>query len=154
MNHAASARTSPRSTGRRGRVAARLGADRGSATGWAIGTILVGLLIVALVFDGAAAMTARATALDVAQQAARAGADQLDLALLREQGVVAIDPAAAQATAQQWLQNAGVEGAVNATAAQVEVTVTLTQPTVLLAVVGIPTFTITAAATAEPLPGQ
>jgi hypothetical protein len=116
--------------------------------------MLVGLLIVALVFDGAAAMTARATALDVAQQAARAGADQLDLALLREQGVVAVDPAAAQATAQQWLQQAGVEGAVDATAADVTVTVTLTRPTVLLAVVGIPTFTITAAATAQPLAGQ
>jgi hypothetical protein len=135
-------------------LAARAGADRGSATGWAIGTILVGLLIVALVFDGAAAMTARAAALDVAQQAARAGADQLDLALLRDTGQVGIDPAAAQATAQQWLQNAGVEGAVSATAAQVEVRVTVTQPTVLLAVVGIPTFTITAAATAQPLPGQ
>jgi hypothetical protein len=127
-------------------LAARLRADRGSATGWAIGTIVVGLLIVALVFDGAATMTARATALDVAQQAARAGADQLDLALLREQGVVAIDPAAAQDVAQQWLQSAGVEGTVNATAADVTVTVTLTRPTVLLAAVGIPTFTMTAAA--------
>jgi hypothetical protein len=135
-------------------VAARLRADRGSATGWAIGTTLVGLLIVALVFDGAAAMTARAAALDVAQQAARAGADQLDLALLREQGVVAVDPAAAQATAEQWLHNADAEGAVNATAADVTVTVTVTQPTVLLAVVGIPTFTITSAATAQPLAGQ
>ena len=139
---------------RRVDLAARLRADRGSATGWAIGTIIVGLLIVALVFDGAAAMTARATALDVAQQAARAGADQLDLALLREQAVVAIDPAAAQDAAQQWLHNADAEGAVNATAADVTVTVTVIQPTVLLAVVGIPTFTITAAATAEPLAGQ
>ena len=139
---------------RRAHLATRLRADRGSATGWAIGTIIVGLLIVALVFDGAAAMTARATALDVAQQAARAGADQLDLALLREQGVVAIDPAAAQATAQQWLHNADAEGAANATPSEVTVTVTVTQPTVLLAAVGIPMFTITAAATAQPLTGQ
>jgi hypothetical protein len=148
------ASTRPGPGARRAGLAARLRADRGSATGWAIGTILVGLLIVALVFDGAAAMTARATALDTAQQTARAGADQLDLALLREQGVVAIDPAAAQDVAQQWLENAGVEGAVDATAADVTVTVTVTQPTVLLAVVGIPTFTITAAATAQPLAGQ
>jgi hypothetical protein len=147
-------RTPPGPAARRVGVAARLRADRGSATGWAIGTILVGLLIVALVFDGAAAMTARATALDVAQQAARAGAGQLDLALLREQGVVAIDPAAAQVTAEQWLHNADAEGAVSATAADVTVTVTVTQPTVLLAVVGIPTFTITAAAAAQPLSGQ
>jgi hypothetical protein len=154
MTRPAHAMTRPGPGSPRSGVAARLRNDRGSATGWAIGTIIVGLLIVALVFDGAAAMTARAAALDAAQQAARAGADQLDLALLREQGVVAIDPAAAQATAEQWLHNADAEGAVNATAADVTVTVTVTQPTVLLAVVGIPTFTITAAATAQPLAGQ
>jgi hypothetical protein len=147
-------RTAPGPGERRAALAAGLRTDRGSATGWAIGTIIVGLLIVALVFDGAAAMTARASALDVAQQAARAGADQLDLALLREQGVVAIDPAAAQTTAEQWLHNAGAEGTASATTAQVEVTVTVTRPTVLLAVVGIPTFTITAAATAQPLAGR
>jgi Flp pilus assembly protein TadG len=146
--------TRPGTAARRSGLAARLSGDRGSATGWAVGTILVGLLIVALVFDGAAAMTTRATALDVAQQAARAGADQLDLALLRDTGEVAIDPAAAQAAAEQWLAQAGVDGTVSATTAQVEVTVTVTQPTVLLAVVGIPTFTMTAAATAQPLPGQ
>jgi hypothetical protein len=138
----------------RQRLTARLKADRGSATGWAIGTIVIGMLIVALVFDGAAAMTARATALDTAQQAARAGADQLDLALLREQGVVAIDPAAAQTTSEQWLHHANVEGKIDATPARVEVTVTVTQPTVLLATVGIPTFTMTATAAAQPLASQ
>jgi hypothetical protein len=148
------ASTRPGPGARRVGVAAWLRTDRGSATGWAIGTILVGFLIVALVFDGAAAMTARASALDTAQQAARAGADQLDLALLREQGVVAVDPAAAQSVAEQWLNNADAEGAVNATAAEVAVTVTVTQPTVLLATVGIPTFTMTAVATAQPLAGQ
>jgi Flp pilus assembly protein TadG len=140
-------------TGRRTGPGAQPRADRGSATGWAIGTILVGLLLVALVFDAAAAMTSRAAALDTAQQAARAGADQLDLTLLRASGQVAIDPAAAHTTAGTWLRQAGVQGTVAATPAQVEVTVTLTQPTVLLAAVGIPTYTITATATARPLTG-
>ena len=149
MTHTA-APAPPRPAGRH----ARPGTDRGSATGWAIGTILVGLLIVALLFDAAAAMSTRAAALDTAQQAARAGADQLDLTLLRASGQVAIDPAAAHTTAQQWLQQAGTEGTVAATPAQVEVTVTLTQPTVLLAAVGVPTFTITATATARPLTGS
>ena len=149
MNHATVTAASPGPPGRR----ARLRADRGSATGWAIGTVMVGLLLVALVFDGAAAMTSKATALDTAQQAARAGADQLDLAQLRASGQVAIDPAAAHDAAGRWLHQAGAQGTVAAAPAQVEVTVTVTRPTVLLASVGIPAFTMTATATARPLPG-
>jgi hypothetical protein len=123
--------------------------DQGSATGWAIGTIMVGFLLAALVFDGGAAMTTKATAVQVAQQAARAGADQLDLALLRDTGQVQLDPAAAQAAALGWLAQAGVTGTATATTEQVSVTVTVTAPTVLLAAVGITTFTLSAAATAQ-----
>lgn len=124
-------------------------ADRGSATGWALGTMLVGLLLTGLVFDGAAAMTAKASALHTAQQAARAGADQLDLATLRTTGQVQLDRAAAEAAAADWLEQVGAGGTVSATADQVTVTVTTTGSTVLLTVVGITTYQLSATATAE-----
>ena len=112
--------------------------------------MLVGLLLVALVFDGANAMTARVDALDIAQQAARAGADQIDLATLRTTGEIRLDPAAAEAAAHQFLAQAGVTGSATATADQVTVTVTLTEAAVLLAAIGINTYTVRAQGTAEP----
>jgi hypothetical protein len=131
------------------RRAGRMGDDRGSASGWAIGTMAVGLLLAALLFDGAAAMTAKADAWSTAQQAARRGADQLDLATLRGSGEVLIDPAAAETAAADWLTQAGVTGTVDATVEQVTVTVTVTEPTILLPAIGIDEYTLTATATAE-----
>ena len=131
------------------RVVARGGVDRGSATGWAIGVMLVGLLLTALVFDGAQAMTAKAHGLDAAQQAARAGADQIDLVVLRDTGAVQLDPPAAEAAAHEWLQRAGITGTATATTDEITVTVTMTESALLLAAVGINTYTLTATGTAE-----
>jgi hypothetical protein len=126
-----------------------VGEDRGSASGWAIGTMAVGLLLAALLFDSGAAMTAKADAWSTAQQAARRGADQLDLAVLRTTGEVLIDPAAAESAAADWLAQAGVTGSVSATVEQVSVTVTVTEQTVLLSAVGITSYDLSATATAE-----
>ncbi|MPZ12714.1 MAG: hypothetical protein GEU89_21320 [Kiloniellaceae bacterium] len=114
-----------------------------------MGTMAVGLLMAALLFDGGAAMTAKADAWSTAQQAARAGADQLDLAVLRTTGEVLIDPAAAESAAADWLAQAGVTGTVSATVEQVSVTVTVTEATVLLSAVGITSYDLSATATAE-----
>lgn len=129
------------------RLRRRIHGDRGSASGWALGTMLVGLLLAGLIFDGGAAMTTKASALSVAQQAARAGADQLDLATLRTTGEVQLDPAAAEQAAATWLAQAGAAGSVSATTEQV--TVTTTGSAVLLSIVGITTYELSATATAE-----
>lgn len=131
------------------RLRRRIHGDRGSASGWALGTMLVGLLLAGLIFDGGAAMTTKASALSVAQQAARAGADQLDLATLRTTGEVQLDPAAAEQAAATWLAQAGVAGSVSATTEQVTVTVTTTGSAVLLSIVGITSYELSATATAE-----
>ena len=132
-------------------VLVRLGrGDRGSATPWALGGVVMGLLAAGLVFDGGGAMAAKVEAWDVAQQAARSGADEIDLATLRTTGNVQLDPVAAQAAAYEWLARAGAEGTVVATTDQVTVTVTTTAPTVLLAAVGINTYTVSATGAAEP----
>jgi hypothetical protein len=131
-------------------VRRRTTGDRGSATAWALGLIVIGLLAAGLVFDGGTAMAAKLEAWHVAQQSARAGADQIDLVLLRTTGTVAIDPPAAEAAARQWLAQAGVDGTVAATPEQVTVTVTTTSTAVLLAAVGIGTYTVSATGAAEP----
>ncbi|BCB74485.1 hypothetical protein GCM10022251_74070 [Phytohabitans flavus] len=124
--------------------------DRGSATAWAIGIVLIVGLLSGAVLDGGNAMAARVAALDIAQQAARAGANQLDLATLRDNGLVRLDPAAAQHAAQQFLNQAGANGTATATTTQITVTVTRDQPTLLLQAIGIESISMKATATAVP----
>ncbi len=133
--------------------AGRLRSDRGSASAWAIGIVAVVALLSGAVLDGGNAMAARVQSLDIAQQAARAGANQLDLAALRNQGVVRLDPGAAQAAAQAFLRQAGATGTATATIAQVTVTVTRSQPTLVLQAIGVDTIGLTATATAIPQTG-
>jgi hypothetical protein len=132
------------------RITRRTGHDRGSATPWGLGLVVIGLLAAGLVFDGGGAMATKVDAWNIAQQAARRGADQLDLVLLRTTGTVQVHPPAAEAAAYQWLAQAGVDGTVTATPAQVTVTVTTSSTAVLLAAVGVNTYTISATAAAEP----
>jgi Flp pilus assembly protein TadG len=137
----------------RRRFPLRLRDDRGSATAWAIGIVAVVALLAGAVLDGGNAMAARVQALDIAQQAARAGANQLDLGALREHGVVRLDPGAAQAAAAAFLSQAGATGTATATANEVTVTVTRSQPTLLLQAVGVTAISMKATATAVPQTG-
>src|SRR6266508_9781 len=133
--------------------ARRLRSDRGTATAWAILIVAVVALLSGAVLDGGNAMAARVQALDIAQQAARAGANQLDLAALRTSGLVRFDPVAAETAAQQFLAEAGATGTVTATATEVTVTVTRAQPTLLLQAVGVGEITVAATAHAVPATG-
>lgn len=138
---------------RRTAVRRRLRGDRGSATVWALGVVAVVALLAGAVLDGGNAMAARVQALDIAQQAARAGANQLDLGALRNEGLVRLDPGAAQAAAAAFLRQAGATGTATATPAQVTVTVTRSQPTMLLQAIGVNSIGMTATASAVPETG-
>jgi Flp pilus assembly protein TadG len=134
----------------------RLRGDQGAATAWAILMVAVVGLLCGAVLDGGNAMAAKVAALDIAQQAARAGANALDLNALREAGLIRLDPAAADAAARRFLDDSGVgpaDSAVAATPAEVTVTVTRTEPTLLLHAVGVPALTATATAHAAPATG-
>src|SRR5690348_17462140 len=111
----------------RPRVFERTGdGDRGHVTAFVILLVLAALLVAGLVLDGGLALSAKAQALDTAQEAARAGAQQLDLTLYRTQGIAQLDPARAAAAAQAWLKSAGIDGQATATTTTVTVTVTRT----------------------------
>jgi len=130
--------------------------DAGSAALW-LAVVMVALLAFAgLVLDGGTALAARGQAADVAQQAARAGADALSPnAVFGGGGAPSLgaQEAAANTAARNVLAAAGVTGTVAVSAASVTVTATATKQTAILSAVGINQVSGTASATAVPLLG-
>lgn len=129
--------------------------DRGQISAGVAGVFVMLVALAGMLFDPGMTIAARVAALDVAQAAARTGADQLDLTLLRTTGVVQIDPPAAQTAAAGFLQQTGIEGAtVTATTEQVTVTISYQRPTVLLTMVGLDSLPVQVTATAQPRTGD
>lgn len=111
------------------------------------------LLCAGLVLDGGNALAVKSRAIGVAEEAARAGAQQLDLALYRATGQARLDQAAAKASAQAFIEAAGFDGAAQATDDTVTVSVSGTAATQLLSVIGIDHLSVGAQANAQPLTG-
>lgn len=108
------------------------------------------LLFAGLVLDGGLTLAAKTRAIGQAQEAARAGAQELDLSAYRTTGVFRLDPTHAQAAAQRYLTTVHATGTVTVTGNTVTVTVTTRTPTQLLSLIGISEITVTAAGRAEP----
>ncbi|MEU1628234.1 hypothetical protein ABZ746_23460 [Streptomyces sp. NPDC020096] len=74
---------------------------------------LVGIfMILGLVVDGGGRLQAGARADSLAQEAARAGGQQIDPTQAIPGSAIVVDPAAAQRAAESYLQQAGVQGEV------------------------------------------
>ena len=111
--------------------------------------IVVALFVLAgLVFDGGRAMDGRVTALDEAQEAARAGAQQIDLPTFRATGTAILNDNAAVAAAENYIAATGDTGTATVNGDTVTVTVTHIEPTEILSMIGIGSFTENATATA------
>lgn len=134
-------------------VRARLsGGDRGSASVFVVGMVVVLFALAGLVADGGRSINARVAIMDDAEQAARSGANQIDAASLRGGGTARIDPAAARAEAVAFLSSRGYDSSridVTADAATVSVVVSDTVPTSLLQLVLIDSFEVEGSATAR-----
>jgi hypothetical protein len=85
------------------------------------------VMVAGMAYDGGQILAARATGRDVAANAARAGAQEIDLTMLRRTGRTTLDPGRATAAAQAYLAKAGVEGRVTVNARSVTVAVTMRQ---------------------------
>jgi hypothetical protein len=134
------------------RPLARLRSDeQGQISAYAVVMVTAMLAVAGLVLDGGLAISAKVEAVSVAQSAARAGAQQIDLTAYRRTGVVRLDVAAAAAAARTWLAQAGATGTVTATPGQVRVEVAANSSTQLLGLVGVDAITVHAAATATPI---
>ena len=128
--------------------------DSGRVTAFAVLFCTALLAVAGLVLDGGLAISARVQALDLAQAAARAGAQQLDLRVYRTTGVAQLDPGRAAQAARDWLAEAGANGQViEATTDHVTVIVYRTQPTQLLHLVGVGELHVSATASATAVQG-
>lgn len=138
--------------------------DRGHAACWRAErgalTLFVAILFPALlafaglVVDAGTKLDNYERASAYAQEAARAGAGQVDRSEAYSKATFVVDEPAAIASARAYLAAAGVAGSVTAVGEDaIQVTVTITTPTKILSIMGIDTVTSTSTATALLLSG-
>ncbi len=116
--------------------------ERGTVTAFVVGFMLALLLVAGLVFDGGNVLTARRRAANVAESAARAGAQALDVGAQRSSGSTRLAAGAAVADAEKYLTTAGYQGSASIQGNDVLVEVTITQRTFLLGLAGLTNFTV------------
>jgi Flp pilus assembly protein TadG len=124
--------------------------ERGQVSAFLVVLLPACLLCVGLVVEGGHGLAAKTRAIGQAQEAARAGAQELDLDTYRATGQVRLNPAHARTAAQTYLRAVGTTGTVTITATTVHVTVTSTVPTELLDLAGIDQLTVTGDGQAQP----
>jgi Flp pilus assembly protein TadG len=124
--------------------------DTGQVSMFAVLAVIALVALAGLVYDGGQALAAKTTAIDIAQEAARAGAEQISLGTLRQTGRVVLDGPAARAAALAYVASTGTADTASVTVTNDTVTVTVTraQPTAILALIGVRTLTVTGSATA------
>ena len=129
--------------------------DAGAAT--VILLLITGALLVVggLVLDGGRAIAGRQHAADIAEQAARAGADALDVTALRATGADRLDADRARRAACGFVRGAYPQDACRADVVgdAITVHVTVHTPTVLLGLIGVNEFRTTSWASARPARG-
>lgn len=106
--------------------------ERGSITAFVAVVATALVLVAGMAYDGGQVIAAHNAARNDAERAARAGAQQIDLAHLRATNEPRLDPAAAETAAIQYLERTGATGTATVSDASVTVTVTRTQPMLIL----------------------
>lgn len=129
------------------------GDQNGRVTAFVVVIVTAILLFAGLVLDGGLALAAKVRAVGEAQEAARAGAQEIDLTAYRADGTLRLAPQQATAAACSYLAAAGHTGTVSVAGNTVNVTVTVSQPTQLLGLIGIGSITVTATGQAQPQRG-
>jgi len=110
----------------------RCAGERGSITAF-VAVVAVALVMVAgMAYDGGQVMAAHNAARNDAEQAARAGAQQIDLTHLRQTNEPRLDPAEAESAALAYLARSGSTGTVAVDDASITVTVTRIQALLIL----------------------
>lgn len=128
--------------------------DAGSITVISTVFALALILILGLVVDGGAALASQRRADNLAQQAARAGAQALDRSQLGRTGKTCLDPALARRYALAYLAALGITNAtVTTTTTSVRVQVPVTDHTLIVQAVGIRTVSITGTGSAVAVTG-
>lgn len=101
--------------------------ERGSVAPFVAVVALALLMVAGMAYDGGQVIAAQARARDLAGNAARAGAQEVDLDALRATGEPALLTDRAAAAARSYLAESGVDGDVAVSGATVTVTVRFAQ---------------------------
>lgn len=137
-----------------GTRARRLREDQnGQVTAFVVILVTAVLLFSGLVLDGGLALAAKVRAIGEAQEAARSGAQEIDLVAYRADGTLRLMPQQASTAAHNYLTAAGHTGTVSIEGNTVTVSVTIHQPTQLLGLIGISSITVTGTGKAQPQRG-
>ena len=111
----------------------RLRDEDGMVTAFVTILVVALLFVIGLVLDGGYLLAAQREAANVAAQAARAGAQELDVTAFRaDSSKDVIDVRRAQAAAEAFLVRVGQEGTASATPDEVTVTVTIRRKMLIL----------------------
>jgi len=119
--------------------------ERGSITSFVAVIAACLVLVAGMAYDGGEVVAGGARARSLADKAARAGAQAVDVDELRSTGHVVLDPEAAVAAAEDYLHRVGASGSATVDGAEVTVTVSVTVP---MRILPSPDRTITAVETA------
>lgn len=124
---------------------ARMRGDRGGLELFYAGVVVIAFLLIGLVIDGGLALDRMSNADYVAQQAARAGAQQVDPAQAITGEAIVIDPGAAQAAAHSYLAAEGIDGDVQVSGDGLNLSVTVhdTHHPIFVSLLGIGEMSIT-----------
>jgi Flp pilus assembly protein TadG len=122
---------------------------------WVIPMMIALIALAGLVVDGGNAISARQRAADIAQQAARAGADALSPTALHQAGPgqLSVDRGQATQAADRVLDAGRVAGTVHVAGDSVTVSVTVQQKTQVLSAFGLTAISGSATSTALALHG-
>lgn len=124
--------------------------ERGNGTVFLLGMVPTVLLCAGLIFDGGSALNARMRLADDVEQAARAGAQQIDIERLRDEGEVTIDVARAEASARAHIASFGyTDVVVLVDGDEVSVSASDQVRTKFLSLAGINTYDVAASATSQ-----
>lgn len=102
--------------------------ERGSVAPFVAVVALALLMVAGMAYDGGQVVAAQARARDLAGNAARAGAQEIDLATLRATGEPELSADRAAAAARWYLAESGVVGDVVVSGRTITVTVRFPQP--------------------------
>jgi Flp pilus assembly protein TadG len=128
------------------------GDQDGSISAFVVLLLVALIVLLGLVVDGGAALSARQAAADEAEQAARAGAGALSVEALRT-GSLQLDPAAAVAAADSFAAAAGHPGTATVSGGIVTVQIHYRMATEVLGIVGIDSLPVSAVASATDVQG-
>jgi len=124
--------------------------ELGSISGFVLVLSMTFVACAGLAFDGGRMIAARAEATDAAENAARAGAQQVTS--LRS-GSPSIDENSAIIAAHQYLESIGIPGVAKAHENSVTVTTSIKVPMTLLGLFGVRDKSVSAVRSAQPFTG-